>query len=60
MGKYYAKYFLDGTCPKCSGFALLIQRIHENENHEFGMMVVDIQSFKYVTYEQDYEKERKI
>ena len=56
MGKYYVKSFLDQTSPKCSGFALLSQCIHESKNHEFGKMVVDMQRFKYVTYEQEYGK----
>jgi hypothetical protein len=39
--------------------SVLSQCIHESEDHEFGRMVVDMQSFKYVTYELDNGKERK-
>jgi len=28
--KYYAKYCLNGTCPRCNGFSLLTQNIHES------------------------------
>jgi len=48
---YYAKSYLDGTCPKCSGFALLSQCIHKSDECEFGRMVGGMQSFRYVTCE---------
>jgi len=57
--KYYENSCLYGTCPKCNGFALLMQCIHESEDHEFGRIVVDMQSFKYITYQIDGWKERK-
>jgi hypothetical protein len=57
--KYYTKYVLDGTCPRCNGFSLLTQNIHESDNDEFQRMVVDMKRFKYVTYEVDGGKERK-
>jgi len=36
-----------------------MQNIHESDDHEFGRMVVDMKSFKYVAYEVDGGKERK-
>jgi len=57
--KYYEKSCLYGTCSRCSGFALLSRCIHESEEHEFGRMTVDMQSFKYVTYQVDSSKESK-
>jgi len=56
---YYEKYYLDGTCPWCNVFALLIHCIQKSEDREFFRMVVDVESFKYVSYELDGGKERK-
>jgi len=49
--KYYEKSCLYKTCSRCSRFALLGRCIHESEEHGFGRMTVDMESFKYVTYQ---------
>ena len=57
---YYAKACIDGTCSNCGGMELLSQCIHESGDSEFGNMVVDTKSFKYISYEIGPRKERKI
>ena len=56
---YYARACLDGTCSNCGGMSLLSQCIHESGDHEFGNMMIDMKSFKYVTYAVGPEKESK-
>ena len=48
---YYAKSCLDGTCSNCARMALLSQCMHESGDNEFGNMVTDMKSFKYISYE---------
>ena len=57
--KYYGKSCLYGNCSRCSGFSLLNHYIHGNDEHQFGSMIVEMQSFKYVTYQSDSVKESK-
>ena len=57
--KYYKRSCLYGTCSKWSGFELLSHCIHETEEHEFGRMSVEMQNFKYITYQVDSAEERK-
>ena len=57
---YYAKACIDGTCLNFNVISLLIQCIHESGDSEFGNMVVDTKSFKYISYEIGPGKERKI
>ena len=57
--KYYVKSCLYGDCSRCSGFALLNRCIHGSDEHQFGNMSVEMQSFKYVTYQSDSVKESK-
>ena len=57
--KYYGKSCLYGNCSRCSGFALLNRCIHGSDEHQFGNMSVEMQSFKYVTYQSDSAKESK-
>src|SRR5713226_4482194 len=56
---YYAKSCLDGTCSNCAGMELLSQCMHEIGDNEFGNMVTDMKSFKYISYEIVPGKERK-
>jgi hypothetical protein len=56
---FYQKYFLDGTCPRCSGMELLSKCIHVSDEYELGRKEVSLQIFKYVTYDIDGGKERK-
>jgi len=56
---YYAKSCLDGTCSNCAGMALLSQCMHETGDNEFGNMVTDMKSFKYISYEIVLGKESK-
>ncbi len=56
---YYEKYCLDGTCSNYAGMALLSQCMHESGDNEFGNMVIDMKSFKYISYEIGPRKERK-
>src|SRR5713101_689207 len=56
---YYAKFCLYGTCSNCAGMALLSQCMHETRDNEFGNMVTDMKSFKYISYETVPGKESK-
>ena len=56
---YYAKSCLDGTCSNCAGMALLSQCMHKTGDNEFGNMVTDMKSFKYISYEIVPWKESK-
>ena len=56
---YYAKSCLDGTCSNCAGMALLSQCMHGTGDNEFGNMVTDMKSFKYISYEIVPGKENK-
>jgi hypothetical protein len=56
---YYAKSCLDGTCSNYAGMALLSQCMHETGDNEFGNMVTDMKSFKYISYEIVPGKESK-
>ena len=56
---YYAKSCLDGTCSNCAGMRLLSQCMHESGDSEFGNMIIDMKSFKYVSYEIVPGKESK-
>ena len=56
---YYAKSCLDGTFSNCVGLALLSQCMHTSGDNEFGNMVRDMKSFKYISYEIVLGKERK-
>ena len=56
---YYEKTCFDGTCSMCGKMALLRQCIHESEDQNFGKMMVDMKSFKYITYDAGFGKERK-
>ena len=56
---YYAKSCLDGTCSNYDGMKLLIQCMHESGDNVFGNMVIDMKSFKYISYEIVPRKERK-
>ena len=57
--KYYGKSCLYGNCSRCSGFSLLNRCIHGSDEHQFGNMTVEMQSFKYVTYQSYSAKESK-
>ena len=57
--KYYGKSCLYGNCSRCSGFSLLNHCIHGSDEHQFGSMIVEMQSFNYVTYQSDSAKESK-
>lgn len=57
--KYYEKSCLYGDCSRCSGFSLLNRCIHGSDEHQFGSMIVEMQSFKYITYQSDSAKESK-
>ena len=48
---YYAKACLDGTWSNCSGMTLLSQCDHESGDNEFGNMVINMKSFKYICYD---------
>ena len=56
---YYAKYCLDGSCSNYVGMELLRQCMHESGDNEFVNMVIDMKSFKYISYEIVLGKERK-
>jgi hypothetical protein len=56
---FYQKYFLDGTCPRCGGMALLGKCIHARDKYELGRKEVSLQIFKYVSYDIDGGRERK-
>lgn len=56
---YYEKSCLDGTCSNCGGMTLLSQCDHESGDNEFGNMVIDMKSFKYMSYEIGPGKKRK-
>lgn len=56
---YYARACLDGTFSDCGGMSLLSQCIHESGDREFGNMMIDMKSFKYITYAVGPEKESK-
>ena len=57
--KYYGKSCLYGNFSRCSGFAILNCCIHGSNEHQFGNMTVDMQSFRYITYQSDSAKESK-
>ena len=57
--KYHGKSCLYGNFSSCSGFYLLNYCIHGSDEHQFGNMSVEMQSFKYVTYQSDSAKESK-
>ena len=57
--KYHGKSCLYGNCSRCSGFSLLNHCIHGSDEHQFGNMSVEMQSFKYVTYQSNSVKESK-
>ena len=57
--KYYGKSCLYGNCSRCSGFSLLNHCIHGSDEDKFGILVMEMQSFKYVTYQSDSVKENK-
>ena len=57
--KYYGKSCLYGNCSRCNGFAILNHCIHGSDEHQFGNMSVEMQSFKYITYQSDSAKESK-
>ena len=56
---YYAKSYLDGTSSNCAGMGLLSQCMHETGDNEFGNIVTDMKSFKYISYEIVPGKESK-
>ena len=56
---YYAKSCLDGTFPIYDGIALLSQCMHDSGDNEFGSMVTNMKSFKYISYEIVLGKKRK-
>ena len=47
------------TSSNCAGMALLSQCMHETGDNEFGNMVIDMKSFKYISYEIVPVKESK-
>ena len=57
--KYYGKSCLSMNFSRCSGFSLLNRSIHGSDEHQFGNMRVEMQSFKYITYQSDTVKESK-
>lgn len=44
--KYFSKYYLYGTWPKCNEFPLIRLCIHESEDNKWCKMVVNIESYK--------------
>ena len=54
--KYYGKSCLYENCSRFSGFALLNRYIHGSDEHQFRNMSLEMQSFKYVTYQSDSVK----
>ena len=50
---------IHGTCPRCGGMAFLEKCIHVTDEHELGRHEVNLQSFKYVTYDIGRGNERK-
>ena len=56
---YYAKSYLDGTCSNCAGMELLSQCMHETGDNEFGNMVTNMKSFKYISLKQSQGKKAK-
>ena len=56
---YYAKSCINGTCSNYSVMELMSQCNHESGDSEFGNMVVDTKSFKYISYEIGPRKESK-
>ena len=57
--KYYGKSCLYGNCSRCSGFSLLNRCIHGIDEHQFGNMSMEMQSFKYITCQLYSVKESK-
>ena len=53
------KSCLYGNPSRCSGFSLLNHCIHGSDEYQFGNMSMEMQSFKYVTYQSDSAKESK-
>ena len=56
---FYQRPCVDGTCPRCGGMSFLDKCIHATDEHELGRHEVNLQSFKYVTYDIDGGNERK-
>ena len=48
---FYQRPCIDGTCPRCGGMEFLDKLIHVTDEHELGIHEVNLQSFKYVTYD---------
>ena len=56
---FYQRPCVDGTCPRCGGMAFLDKCIHVTDEHELGRNEVNLQSFKYVTYDISGGNERR-
>ena len=56
---FYQRPYVDGTCPRCGGMAFLDKCTHVTDEHELGRHEVNLQSFKYVTYDIGEGNERK-
>jgi hypothetical protein len=55
---YYHKYFLDGTSLRCGGMELPSKCMHVSNVYELGKREVDMQIFKFVTYDIEEGNER--
>ena len=56
---FYQRPCVDGACPRCGGMAFLDKCIHVTDENELGRHEVNLQSFKYVTYDIGGGNERK-